>query len=389
VLVPLVETAHGNSGEFAKNPSLRDPLLKGLIALGIAYQRIGDLGAMQATFREIIRAFPEAQIARAKYGPDAATAFEAVAKDVQAGGTGKLSVKLADDTGVVFVDEAYRAAGSTTVDLPPGEYRVVAMLNKKPSRTHIVTVKANGTTTVEIDARLDQAIQTVGYAGLKFASDKEREDNEAQYAAKFAAAVGADAVAVVGIDDVKGHPAVVGTLVSLQTGREIRRASIPVDPDPSNDRLRALARFLGGEDAAPGLEVQFAHPAEKVEGGGTGGGEHGVGDHGGGGGGGGGDGARWGGWRFVTAGLAAVGIGVGATLVALDGKCPTEPPMGMTCNNLYATATPGYVSLGAGAVFAGISIYLFATQPSASHHSGVSYVAPTRGGAVAGYSFAW
>jgi hypothetical protein len=381
VLVPLVETAHGNSGEFAKNPSLRDPLLKGLIALAIAYQRIGDLGSMQATFREIIRAYPEAQIARAKYGPDAATAFEGVAREVQAGGTGKLTVKLADDTGVVFVDEAYRAAGSTTIELVPGEYRVVAMLNKQPSRTHVVNVRANATTNVEIDAKMDQAVRTVGYTGLMFASDKDREENEAQYAAKFATAVGANAVAVVGIDNVKGHPAIVGTLVSLQTGREIRRVSIPVDPDPSNDLLRALARFLAGEEAAPGLNVEFAKPVEKVEGAKPVGGEH-SGDHGE-------SGGRWGGWRFVTGGLAVVGIGVGATLVALDGKCSKEPPMGMTCNDLYATATPGFVSLGAGAVLAGISIYLFATQGSANHTSGVSYVAPTRGGAVAGYSIAW
>jgi len=250
-----------------------------------------------------------------------------------------------------------------------------------------VNVRANGTVTVEIDAKLDQAIRTAGYAGLSFGKDKDREDNEAAYAAKFATAVGADAVAVVGIDDVKGRPAVVGSLVSLQTGREIRRASIPVDPDPSTERLKALARFLGGEEPAPGLEVQFAKPVEAGAGGDThvggGGGGGGQGDHGEGGGG------RWGGWRFVTGGLAVVGLGVGVTLVALDGKCSTPAPMGMQCNDLYSTATPGFVSLGAGAVLAGISIYLFATQESASHKNGVSFVAPTRGGAVAGYSIAW
>jgi hypothetical protein len=381
ILVPLIDMAHANSGEFAKNPNLRDPLLKGLIALALSYQRIGDLGSMEATFREIIRAYPNTQISRATYGPDAATAFAGVAQQVQAGGTGKLSIKLADDSGVVFVDELYRAAGSTTIDLPPGEYRVVAMLNKQPSRTHVVTVVANATATVGIDIKLDQAVRTIGFTGLSFGSAKDREENEAKYAASFAAATGASAVAVVGIDDVKGHPAVVGTLVSLQTGREIRRVSIPVDPDPSNDLLRALARFLAGEEPAPGLNVEFAKPAEKGDTHPVGGDQVG-GDKGGGGG-------RWGGWRFVTGGVAVVGNGVGATLVALDGKCSKEPPMGMTCNDLYATATPGFVALGAGAVFAGISIYLFATQGSADHKSGVSYVAPTRGGAVAGYSIVW
>lgn len=380
ILVPLVETAHANSGEIAKNPALRDPLLKGLIALGIAYQRIGDLGQMRATFAEVIRAYPEALVSRGTYGADAAGAFEQVKKDTVASGKGKLTIKLADDTAVVFIDEAYRAVGSATVDLYPGEYRVVAMLDKQPSRNHIVTVRASAETTVEIDAKLDQAVRTVGFTGLSFATPEARDEHEAHYAAKFATSIGANAVAVVGIDKVRGKSAVVGTLVSLQSGREIRRASIPVEPDPSTERLRALARFLGGEEPAPGLDVKFSSEEEatstvhakrddreeRPETPGTSGG-------------------RWGGWRWVTAGLAVAGLVGGGYATYLDGRCNGEPPVGMACRDLYATQPYGYLGLGAGAVFAGISIYLFATQDS-----GGAYVAPaSNGGAVAGYSLRW
>lgn len=372
ILVPLIDLAHANGGQFAMQPALREPLQKALIALSLAQQRIGDEGAMRATMSELIRGFPEATVSRATYGPDAATAFERVRKELAGLGKGKLSVKLADESGVVFIDEAYRAAGSTTAELVPGEYRVLVMVNKQPSRSHRVTVRANEEATVEIDPTFDLAIRTTGYTGLAYANTADREENEATHAARFARAVAASAVAVVGIDDVKGKASVVGALISLQSGREIRRASIPLEPDPSNDRLRALARFLGGEDAAPGLDVQFATAAtteqgptlkqkDRPEQPST----------------------RWGGWRWLTLGLGVGGLIAGGILVALDGRCPSETVEGQPCNDLYATATPGLISLGAGAVFTGISIYLFVT------HKAAPVVQPTRGGATVGFATSW
>jgi len=374
ILVPLVEAAKANSGAIAKDPSLRDPYLKALIALALAYQRIGDLSAMRSTFEELVRSFPDAQVSRATYGPDAAKAFEQARSDLHAMGRGKLTVKC-DDTAVVFVNETYRAAGSTTLELPPGEYRVVVMMNKQPSRNHRVIVRANAESTVEIDAKLDQAIHTSGYTGLRFANEADREDHEAPFAQQFAKMVGASAVAVVGIDTVRGRSAVVGSLVSLQTGKEIRRASIPVEPDPSTDKLRSLARFLAGDDPAPGLEVQFSGAVtDKPDGDGHE--DNGETPSGGGGG-------RWGGWRFITAGLGVAGLGTGIVLVALDGKCPTEPPAGQQCNDFYNTATPGYIAIAGGAVFTGLSIYLFATHKSAP------VFAPTQGGATVGFATRW
>jgi hypothetical protein len=379
ILGNLVDTAHANSGELARDPSLRDPLQKALIGLALAYKGIGDLDSMNKTFKELLRSYPDVQVSRATYGPDAWQAFEAARRDLQGVGKGKLKVKLTDETAVVFIDEAYRAVGSTTVELAPGEYRVVAMLNKQPSRSHLVTVRPNAESTVEIDARFDQAIHTAGYAGLVFADESDRDTHEAAYAAKFATQIGANAVAIVGIDQVRGRSAVVGALVSLETGREIRRASIPVEPDPSTDRLKALARFLGGDEPAPGLEVQFSGGAAAGAAGDQAGGGHEEHEPAG------PRKPRWGGWRWITAGAAVAGLATGGVLVGLDGRCSKAAPAGMTCNDLYATATPGYISLGAGAVFAGVAIYLFATQDSGNG----AYVAPTPGGAVAGYSMDW
>src|SRR5262249_46317514 len=114
------------------------------------------------------------------------------------------------ETGVVFVDETYRGVGSTTIDLAPGEYRVCVMMIKQPSRSHRVVVRAGAETAMTIDAKLDQTIHTAGWTGLAFASDGDRDAHEAAYAAAFANSIGANAVAVVGIEQAKGRAAIVG-----------------------------------------------------------------------------------------------------------------------------------------------------------------------------------
>ena len=178
-LVPLIDAAQHNSGAFAKDSKLAQPLQKAMIALALAYSRNGDQGAMRSTFDEMIRSFPDAQVARTVYGPQAAQAFEESRTALAAQGTGKLIVHVT--SGVVFVDETYRTSGDLTLDVPPGEYRVLVIANNLPSRTHNVTITANSEKTVTIDAAYDQAIQTGnGWTGFLFANDAAREAHEAE-----------------------------------------------------------------------------------------------------------------------------------------------------------------------------------------------------------------
>jgi hypothetical protein len=380
ILTPLVEAAHANTGAFVINPSLREPLAKALIGLAIAQMRTGDPSTAKATFGEIARAFPETVVSRGMYGPDAATLFEQVKGELAAAGKGKLTVRAADEGAVVFVDEVFR--GTSTTELPPGEYRVSVMLNKHPSRSHRVSVKSGQETTIAIDARLDQAIHTDGWTGLEFANEADRDAHEGAYASQLAVQLGASAVAVVGIEDVKGRPAVVGSLVSLTTGREIRRASVAMEPDPSRDRLRALARYLAGEEATGGIEVQpIEAPAagETKAGTVTTGGvvaHHDEAPAGG----------RWGGWKWITGAVGVGGLATGAVLLGIDGRCSNDMPEGHLCN-VYDTKKTGFIALGAGAVFAGVSIYLFATQPS--HPAKTAFITPTGDGAIAGVAGGW
>jgi hypothetical protein len=366
ILEPLVEAAHANSGAFARDQTLREPLQKALIGLALAHQRTGDPAAARASFAELVRSQPDATVSRALYGGEAFELFEQVRRELTAGGTGKLVVRVADDSAVVFVDEQYRGVGSVALDLLAGEYRICVMLNKQPARTHRVIVRPHGEANVAIDPRLDQAVRTAPWTGLGFASSADREVHEGPYAAAFASALGATAVAVVGIESVRGRPAVVGSLVSLETGRELRRASVALVPDPSTVRLRALARYLAGEEPRSGIEVQQPLVAsanepparvERVRG-------------------------RWRGWKWVAGAGGVVGLAAGGTLLALDGRCK-NPVSGRACTDVYDNAPIDYIALGVGAALGGLAIYCLLTED----HPPVRavYLVPTAGGgAVAG-----
>jgi len=187
-------------------------------------------------------------------------------------------------------------------------------------------------------------------------------------------------VAVVGIEQVRGRAAIVGSLVSLSSGREIRRASVAMDPDPSNDRLRALAKYLEGEEPAGGIEVQPLDTTPIASSNSAGSGPAIPRDQPS------TKGGRWGGWKWMTGAIGIGGLGTGAVLLAMNGSCSNSPPAGQLCR-VYDTAAPGYGALAGGAVFAGISIYLFATQ--SKEHGKTAFIVPTRDGAIAGIGGSW
>ncbi len=376
ILGPLVDAAHANSGAFAKNPGVRERLQKAMIALALAHQRRGDTTTARETLAELLRSFPDAQVTKGTYGPDAATLFEQTKKEHAAAPRGRLLVKLANESSEVFINERLERKGTTVKELAPGEYRVIVQLGDRQSRTHVVTIKAKDEITLTVDLALDAVVHSSpDWSGFEFPTAEERETSEAPYAAKLAKAVGGAGVVVVGFDEVRGRPAIVGSLVSLVNGREIRRASLALEPTPSEDRLRSLAKFLAGEVATADIDVQLAgEPGTIAPLTGTGRTDGAAATPSG----------RWGGWMAITGIMAIGGLGAGAVLLAYDGRCK-DGSSDPNCPDVYNNTGPGWATLGAGAVMAGITIYLFVTRNPARPATS-AYVVPTGDGAVAGFA---
>jgi hypothetical protein len=389
-LVQLIDVAQHNSGEFAKDPKLGVPLQNALIALALAYSRNGDQGQMNATFAEMIRSFPTGQVSRTQFGPSAALSFEESRKQLAAQGTGKLTVHVT--AGVVFVDETYRGSGNITLEVPPGDYRVLVIANTLPSRTHNVRIAANKESIVTVDAAFDQAIHTGSWTGFEFANAAAREAHEGEYAAKLARDLNQKQVALVGIDQLKAGSVVVTSLISLETGKLIRGATVAINPDPSRDRLKALAHYIIGEAPAQGIEVidvskQPVHTEPVAEGTTTtttattqpnlGVATSATVD------------TRWGGWRWFSLGTTVALAGTGATLFALNGRCKgTPPPQGRTCNDVYDNSPYDKYTLIGAVPFAVLTVYLFATQTKTVDARTAALV-PVDHGAVATYAFTW
>ena len=203
--------------------------------------------------------------------------------------------------------------------------------------------------------------------------------SEAGFAASYAHAIDGTAVVVIGLDTVRGTRAIVGSLV-LMNGKEIRRASLALDPTPPADRVEALAKFLAGEQVTSGIDVQLDGAMPLVPPTGPGTSPAPVGHDTGGGG-------RWGGWPWLTGGAAVIALGFGAVELALDGKCKngTSDP---NCPELNDNKLPGWAAIGGGAVFAGITIYLIVSRPTRPGRQ--AFLAPASGGgAVAGVTARW
>jgi len=368
-LGPLVDLARRNGGAFAQNQDALGSFEKAMIVLALSHQRRGDPGAMQTTFAEYIRSFPKAEVPRGIYGTEAATAFEQARKAIASSGTGTLVVQSTVQGGLIYLDEHVRQPGKLQVEVPVGEHRVFVLADGALSRVHRVTVRPRETSVITIDPAYDRVVQTsANWTGLAFATAAEREKSEVDHAARFAVAVEATAVALIGIDQVRGKPSIVGILVNRTRSTEIRRASIPLDPEPTADRLIALAEFLAGETSTPeGVDITVIdRPRGTFD---APGGPRIT------------DNTGWGGWKYIVGTLALGALGTGGLLLSLDGSCQSSPPAGVVCPDVYNTAVPAYLTLGGGVALAGVTVYLFVR--GGSNRAKTAFVVPTDGGAMA------
>jgi hypothetical protein len=323
---------HRNPALLVLDTNNLEATFKILVALALSQAKRGDTSGSLATMIELIRTFRDRPIARVDYGPDAEQFYRAVARQVQALGRGQLSITVANDQAVIFVDGQIRGlARAALTDLIPGVYRVFVQVPATAGRQYEVEVTAGHATALRVDWELDSALWlTDTWVGFVFATEADRA-RQAGFAAALARRWGrGDSLAVVGMMQLQDRPAIVGRLYDA-TGRVVRGAAILLD-GAGEPRLRALARFLADGVAGEGVRVERGGPGD------------GVGDHLGHGVGQGRTAARLAPRLLVGAGAAA--LVAGGVLYAID-QDPGATPSAMVRNTAPAGVAVGAVGLAA------------------------------------------
>ncbi len=258
-----IERIHRNPALLVLDTSNLDMTFKILVALALSQAKRGDTGGSVATMIELIRTFRHRPISRVHYGPDAEQFYRAVARQAQALGRGELSISVGHEQAVIFVDGQIRGLGRAALtDLIPGVYRVFIQVPATPGRQYEIEVTAGRHTVLRVDWELDSSLWlTDSWVGFVFATEAERA-RQAGFAGTLARRwAGGTLLAVVGMAQRSGKPAISGQLVDA-TGRVVRGAAVllgersEASPAGADEpRLRALARFLSDGVAAAGVQV--------------------------------------------------------------------------------------------------------------------------------------
>jgi hypothetical protein len=260
---PLVQEAYLNPSSLIGTPAFGAAVFKAQVGIAMCHHRLGDDTAAWAAMAELVRSF-DVEVTKAQYGAEAYGLYQQVKKEAKAKATGGLSIRSADSTAAIYVNERFARVGELNrADLVPGTYRVIAQLGPDLGRAYDVEVKAGAKTDLVVDPAFERTIVTgvTGapgdvWTGLHFRDRAEREQRELDVAARFGAALGELGVIAVGIDTRKERTVAYGALINASTGKEIRRASVVIDTMPPPARLQALARFLVGEPTPlDGVEV--------------------------------------------------------------------------------------------------------------------------------------
>jgi hypothetical protein len=372
-LQPLVDVAHLNAGVVAADLRSSAAVFKALVALSLCHQRMGDETASRAAMAELLRSF-DSEVSKGQFGVEAHELFVRLRSELRSRGTASLSVRSLDDSAVIFLNERFLKVGEATrTDLVPGSYRVLGQVGRRRGRVHLVDLKAGDNVRLEIDPEFESSVVTsTEWSGLVFRDRQQREQRETELAARFALSVEALGVIVVGIDVKNDRSVAYGALINPSTRKELRRGSVVIDTSPSPERLRALARFLTGDSAGEGVDVDnrqkhplvsppIAVPREAGQ-------------------------RRPSHWKWAATGGAVVGLGTGVALLLFDGSCIQEVPQGMRCPDIRDLRTAGYISLGAGAALGAMAVWLWRGEDRAVRSTTTLWISPTMDGGIAGLS---
>ncbi len=365
VLGPAVTALLENPAWFAEDQSRRDLLLKAHVGLALSHSRLGNSEEATRAMAEVLRSYPDKSFNRSQFGPEAHDLYRGVQRELSRLDLGTLEVTTDDESLVVFVNERFIGTGDQRVDLIPGRYRVFVKKGSVVGRVHAVAVNPGETARVSVAWSLDSSLRTSdGVVALQFASDGARERDETALAIRLARSIDASGVVLVGIRQYDGRRAMIGALLSLDSGKARRSATLALEPaKPGDADIRALARYLAlGEpndaltviDPSAVTVVVDPKPAGRPY-------------------------RAWK-WLALTTGVAAVAGG--AVFVAIDG--PILDDEGNHTPNQYDTATSGYVLGGVGLALVVTGVVLWIKDKPAPEPTLLTIV-PMPGGVAVGF----
>lgn len=246
---------------FATDQALRDDLLKALIGLALAHKRLGHVEQAAAFMAEVVRSFPDRAFNRTLFGPEPQELFLAVKRELEAQKPASLAITVDADDAVVFVNGRYVGVGAVELDaVVPGTYRVYVQKGTRSGRLHLVDLSPGDQRRLDISWITDGALRTdAELVGLVFADEAERAAHEAHVAASVARSLRSGEVVVLRVGTHDGRRAVIGSVLSADTGRAVRTGILATEPlAPGHPQLEGLARFLSGGEPIPGLIVPGA-----------------------------------------------------------------------------------------------------------------------------------
>lgn len=346
-------------GTVTQDRRLRDYGLKCLVGLALAHKRLGHAEEATRYMADVYRAFAaDRDFNRSLFGPEAHDLYLKVKKELEQAGRGTLRVDVDDEDAVIFLMERYEGLGHITRELVPGRYRVQIRKGTSPGRIRDVEIVAGGEQRLTVSLEFDLALTTrPDFVGLRFASEAEREELQARYATDLARAIGAESVVVLGTAVHEGRRSVVGSVLSLDSGRPYRVGILALEPvEPGTDQLRGLARFLAGGEPGPGIIVpgDRGHETERTL-------------------------TRpYRTWKWVALGAGVMAFAGGITLWSIDGPQIVEGDRQPRENT---TELSGMLLTGAGGALVATGVVLFvldSRRPAERRFA----VTPTSGGVV-------
>ncbi len=352
-------------GTVAREQTLRDAIARAHVGLMLARSRLGRADDANTIAADYLRDFPDRELSRRQYGPEPIEFLRRVREGLDARPKAALHVVVDDLTAVVFVNERYIGVGDVQLgELYAGAYRVFVQRGTTPGRVHLVTLAAGQSHELRVNWDLDAALRTGSNPALLAGTAQAAM----AVAADIGVLLGARQVALVGVREIEGRRALVGTLVATDSARPTREAMVWLEPTtPGRDQLRALGRFLAEGKPLPGVEplprpTPTRAPATR----------HRT--------------SRFGALKWLTLGVGVAAAGTGIALLTIDGDGTCDGPA--RCPERYDTSTAAYATLGGAAIALSAGVYMLITD-SRSTERPIATITPTPGGATLALTGVW